>query len=77
MLPPVLPTKARVGELLKETPPGLTRDKSGKIKQNKLPDGISQQSSHQAQTIAKNPEIVGRAIESKQAAELHLVTPLP
>lgn len=65
----VIMAKARVGELLKENPPGLTRDKSGKIKQNKLPDGISQQSSHQAQTIAKNPDIVERAIEQAIEAD--------
>lgn len=58
----VIYAEARLGELLKSNPPGFTKDNSGKVYQKPLPQGISKATSHQAQTIAANPEKVERII---------------
>jgi len=55
---------AKLGELLAKNKPAFSQGKDGKIKGEKtLPDGINWKISHEAQTLAKNPEkIVFRMI---------------
>lgn len=45
--------EARLGELLKTNPPGFQRGKSGQIKQNPLPPGITHKQSFYAQRLAE------------------------
>ena len=50
----------KLGELLAANPPGFTKGKSGHIKQNPLPSGVSQKVSHQAQTLSDHRDVVAQ-----------------
>ena len=66
----VIYAEAKLGELLKAMPP--KRDKQGSSKRTSLPTlppNISKRTSHQAQTIAANPQAVEAAIQEAIKAE--------
>lgn len=63
----VIYAEARLGELLREIAPKYNLGSPGKTKT--LPDGITKATSHQAQTLASNPEKVERAISEAMEAE--------
>lgn len=63
----VIYAEAKLGELLKANPRQYPLGSPGQTKT--LPAGITKQTSHQAQTLAKNPEKVEQAIANAIAAE--------
>lgn len=67
----LLDAEMKLGGILEANPPGFQREKSGQIKQNPLPENISQKQSHQAQTLYQNPAVVERVkVEAREAGEI-------
>jgi phage N-6-adenine-methyltransferase len=58
----VIYAEAKLGEFLENNKPGFSKDNSGKIRQNPLPEGIDKKFSHEAQTLSKNPEKIEESI---------------
>jgi ParB family chromosome partitioning protein len=59
----VIFAEVKLGELLKENKPKFSRDNLGKIKaEETLPPDIDKKFSHEAQTLAKNPDKVEESI---------------
>ena len=59
----VIYAEAKLGELLANRPRNYQSSGRGTLKETPLPSGISKATSHQAQTIANNPEKVEVANE--------------
>lgn len=67
----VIYAEAKLGELLRDTPRRIESSGRGTIESKpSLPSGISKRTSHQAQTIASNPEtiekVIAKAIEQEK-----------
>ena len=60
---PVIYAEAKLGELLANRQRNYQSSGRGTLKETPLPPGISKRTSHQAQTLAKNPEKVEVANE--------------
>jgi len=58
----VIYAEAKLGEFLDKNKPGFSKDNSGKIRQNPLPEGIEKKFSHEAQTLSRNTDKVEASI---------------
>jgi len=65
----LLLAEAKLGELLKNNPPGFHRKKSGQIEQLPLPSDITQKQSHYAQELNRHQDIIEESIMKSEARE--------
>jgi N6-adenosine-specific RNA methylase IME4 len=65
----VIMAKSKVGELLASRPRNYQSSGRGTLKEERLPNGISRKTSHQAQTLANNPDRVRQFIADAKESD--------